>query len=50
MKLKELGFFNGRADGILGSITKQAIEAYQGANSMEITGVVTKQMLELLGI
>lgn len=50
MKLKELGFFNGRADGIFGSITKQAIEAYQAANSMEITGVVTKPMLELLGI
>jgi N-acetyl-anhydromuramyl-L-alanine amidase AmpD len=50
MKLKELGYFSGRADGIFGSITKQAIEAYQAANNMEITGVVTKQMLELLGI
>jgi hypothetical protein len=50
MKLKELGYFAGRADGIFGSVTKQAIEAYQAANNMEVTGVVTKQMLEILGI
>lgn len=50
MKLKELGYFTGRADGIFGSLTKQAIEAYQAANNLEITGVVTKQMSESLGI
>lgn len=50
MKLKELGYLNSRADGIFGSVTKQAVEAYQAEHNMEITGIVTKQMSELLGI
>ncbi|GMB00467.1 hypothetical protein PIPA1_32660 [Pelosinus sp. IPA-1] len=50
MKLKEIGYFNGRADGIFGSITKQAIETYQTEHNMEVTGIVTKQMAEILGI
>jgi hypothetical protein len=50
MKLKELGYFQGRADGIFGMMTKQAIEVYQAEHSMEVTGVITKQMAELLGL
>ena len=50
MKLKELGYFNSRADGLFGSITKQAVESYQGEHNMEVTGVVNKQLAELLGI
>ena len=50
MKLKELGYLNSRADGIFGDVTKQAVEAYQVEHNMEITGIVTKQMSELLGI
>jgi len=50
MKLKELGYLNSRADGIFGLITKQAIETYQGEHNLEITGVVNKQLAELLGI
>lgn len=36
-KLKELGYFNGRADGLFGNITKQAVESYQGEHNMEVT-------------
>jgi N-acetyl-anhydromuramyl-L-alanine amidase AmpD len=50
MKLKELGYLSSRADGIFGSVTKQGVEAYQAEHNMEITGVVTKQLSELLGI
>jgi len=50
MKLKELGYLNSRADGIFGTVTKQAVEAYQAEHNMEITGIVTKQLSELLGI
>lgn len=50
MKLKELGYLNSRADGIFGDVTKQAVEVYQAEHNMEITGIVTKQMSELLGI
>ncbi len=50
MKLKELGYLNSRADGIFGNVTKQAVEAYQAEHNMEITGIVTKQMADLLGI
>lgn len=50
MKLKDIGYFNGRADGIFGSITKQAIETYQAEHNLEVTGIVTKQMAEILGI
>jgi len=50
MKLKDLGYLNGRADGVFGSITKQAIEAYQAEHNLEVTGLVNKQLAELLGI
>ena len=50
MKLKELGYLDNRADGIFGSITKQAIERYQTEHNMEVTGVVNKQLAEALGI
>ena len=50
MKLKDLGYLNGRADGVFGSLTKQAIEAYQAEHNLEVTGLVNKQLAELLGI
>ena len=50
MKLKELGYLSSRADGVFGSITKQAIETYQAEHNLEVTGVVNKQLAELLGI
>lgn len=50
MKLKELGYLNARADGIFGSVTEEAVRAFQIEHGLEATGVVNKSMIELLGI
>ena len=50
MKLKELGYFQGRADGIFGTMTETAVKAYQITQGMEPSGVVDKTMAEQLGI
>lgn len=50
LKLKELGYFQNRADGVFGIITKEAVENYQAEHDVEITGVVNKHLAELLGI
>lgn len=50
MKLKELGYLSDRADGVFGTVTKQAVEKYQTEHNLEVTGVVNKQLAELLGI
>lgn len=50
LKLKELGYFNGRADGLFGLATQDAVKAYQQAKGLEPTGVVTKKLCNLLGI
>ncbi len=36
--LKELGFYSGKADGVFGSVTRQAVTAYQKANGLKQTG------------
>jgi len=50
MKLKELGYLTSRADGLFGLITQQAVESYQAEHNMEVTGIFTKQMADILGI
>lgn len=50
LKLKELGYFNGRADGIFGSQTKSAVEKFQEEQGFEVNGVVNKNLADLLGI
>lgn len=50
MKLKELGYYTERADGIFGLKTEEAVKAYQLANGLEETGVVDKSLLEMLAI
>ena len=39
-KLTELGFLDDTIDGILGKKTKKAIEDYQNAKGLEVTGIV----------
>ena len=36
--LKQLGFYSGKADGKFGSVTRQAVTAYQKANGLKQTG------------
>jgi hypothetical protein len=50
IKLKENGCLEGRADGILGMITVEAVRLFQQNHGLEITGIVDKEMLDLLEI
>jgi len=50
MKLQELGYLKDRADGVFGTMTKEAVENYQREHNLELTGIVNKQVAELLGI
>ena len=46
MRLKELGFFAGEADGYFGDSTQTAINNFQTANSLMITGLADPQTVE----
>jgi hypothetical protein len=50
MKLKELGYMEGRADGLFGPSTEAAVRAYQVTQGLEPSGVTDKRMIEQLGI
>lgn len=50
IKLKELGYLSSRADGIFGQVTSDAVKAFQNDNSMEITGVADRVLIDKLGI
>jgi tRNA A-37 threonylcarbamoyl transferase component Bud32 len=47
-RLKELGFYAGGADGNFGMATRQAILAYQHANSQMATGILTPDQIAAL--
>lgn len=49
-RLKELGYYQGEADGILDNKTKTAISKYQKAKALKITGVLDNETLNLLGV
>lgn len=38
--LKDLGYLNGKADGIFGRKTKSAVKAFQRANGLKVDGIV----------
>jgi len=46
--LGELGYDAGRADGLLGDKTRQAIRKFQSDNGLQQTGVATEELLEVL--
>ncbi|MBP2645783.1 MAG: ErfK/YbiS/YcfS/YnhG family protein [Firmicutes bacterium] len=48
LKLKELGYLTGRADGIFGISTEVAVKAYQMDRGLAVTGEVDGQMVEQL--
>lgn len=50
LKLKELGYFEGRADGLFGTLTEEAVKAYQSDKGITTTGVATKEFCSALGI
>ena len=49
-KLQKLGFFDGKPDGQYGSQTAAAIRRYQVAENLKVTGDLTPQTLESLGV
>jgi len=50
MKLRDLGYLNTRADGIFGKVTEEGVRAFQAEHGLEVTGVVNRPMLDLMGI
>ncbi len=50
LKLKELGYLEGRADGIYGKATEDAVRRYQSEQGIEVTGVVNKIIVDEMGI
>lgn len=50
LRLKELGFFKARADGLFGKMTEEAVKAFQKANGMVETGYIDNEELKMLNI
>lgn len=50
LKLKEMGYFQGRADGLFGSMTEEAVKAYQADKGIPVNGVASKELCTELGI
>jgi hypothetical protein len=48
--LAELGFDPGPIDGFMGPRTRAAIEAFQDAQSIEVTGEMSRSLIDLLAI
>ena len=47
-RLRDLGFFRGSANGTFGPATREAITAYQRANSLDVTGTLTSEQIAKL--
>lgn len=50
LKLKELGYFQGRADGLFGVMTEEAVKAYQANEGITVNGIASKDLCAGLGI
>jgi hypothetical protein len=48
--LTQQGFYNGPADGIFGPTTRDAVAKYQIAKHLDVTGSLTTQTLQSLGV
>ena len=49
-KLKELGFYNGAADGIYGTKTQKAVKAFQKSCGITADGIAGPKTLKYLGL
>jgi hypothetical protein len=49
-ELTQQGFYNGPADGIFGPATRDAVAKYQIAHHLDVTGSLTPEILESLGV
>ena len=48
--LASRGYYDGQIDGVVGDGTRQAIADFQKDNNLEITGYITKSLLNALGL
>lgn len=49
-KLKSLGYYTGKVDGIYGNLTRNAVTAFQRAKKLTVDGIAGPQTLKALGI
>lgn len=50
LRLRQLGFYNGRVDGQIGPMTQRAIVRYQRAYRLPVTGWLDVRTLRSLGV
>lgn len=48
--LQQLGYFSEAVDGVLGGVTRSAIEDYQVENNLPVTGAIDRPLLVSLGL
>jgi peptidoglycan hydrolase-like protein with peptidoglycan-binding domain len=48
--LAQRGYYHGPIDGEIGSGSRQAIRAFQAAQSLPVTGLIDPELLKALGI
>ncbi|MBQ1962377.1 MAG: spore cortex-lytic enzyme [Clostridia bacterium] len=48
--LKDRGYYDGKVDGIYGTVTKNAVTKFQKDNGLKTDGIAGKQTLKALGI
>lgn len=46
ISLLAAGYYDGEIDGIIGPMTRDAIERYQRDNGMAVTGTITPEVLD----
>jgi hypothetical protein len=49
-QLLNLGYYNGSIDGVFGPSTRDAVARFQIANQLNVTGSLSPDMLQLLGL
>lgn len=49
-QLSEQGYYGGPIDGLFGSTTRDAVARYQAQNNLTVTGSLTPDMLQSLGL
>ncbi len=50
VKLKKLGYLEGRADGFFSKDTEEAVKRFQHDNKLKVTGVADQKIFNLLGL
>jgi hypothetical protein len=49
-ELQEMGYYQGDVDGLLGPLTREALEGYQADQGLEATAVIDEPTLDSLGM